>query len=288
MYKRATSGAETLITRATSSELTTGLKEYNTTSFNSEFALDPTDRIVVKYYFWSNSNSNKTVSFYYDGNTYYTHVVTPIDITNLDYTRRAVNETITGNWTFNGNTTIASTTIANSLLTNATATNLFINQFANLWEYDLDMQQAKFATSSVSATSTIDGGQDAWSLRIGTSTTPTLEYATWQRQISRKFNPALPIYCDITYDMDATTTGSLGFNASIARITTSSKINVPTWNDNLATSTVPGTAGNLGYLTITLSNTGSLTAGDVFRFKISRQNALVNDFLNIRTIKLYQ
>lgn len=108
VYKRNTSGTETLLFQATSTELTTGLKEYDYSTVQPSFSLNSTDRIVMKVYGYTTSTVNRSITFYYDGMTNYSHVETPMDISTLGYTRSGVNETITGSWSFNSPATFSS------------------------------------------------------------------------------------------------------------------------------------------------------------------------------------
>jgi len=112
-FKISSTSVETFLYQATSSELTTGIKEYqyNIAVTSKDFATG--DRLVVKNYCWTDSGTQKTCTFYYGGTSRYSHFITPLTNTSLGYTRASVNEIITGNWTHTGNfTATGQTTLA--------------------------------------------------------------------------------------------------------------------------------------------------------------------------------
>ena len=105
VYIRNLAGTETLLLTATSSELTTGLKEYDFNGVGQATTTLITDRIVIKPYIYTDSISERTMTFYYDGLTNYSHVITPFSLAIENFTRSNINETITGLWTFGATTT---------------------------------------------------------------------------------------------------------------------------------------------------------------------------------------
>lgn len=114
MYKRATTGVETFLFQATSTALTTSPVEaqYSYTAPAFTFSSDGSDRLVAKVYAYS-SASGRTITFYYDGNSRYSHVETPITLIARGYVRYFDNTTFTGNNTFSGLTTITSASTTN-------------------------------------------------------------------------------------------------------------------------------------------------------------------------------
>lgn len=79
----------------------------------------------------------------------------------------------------------------------------------------------------------------------------------------------------ITYAMASATTGTVGFQAQIEAITdgdstdTDATTSFDTVN-NSASTTVPGTAGYIDQISITMSNADSIAAGDYFRLSVNR------------------
>lgn len=79
----------------------------------------------------------------------------------------------------------------------------------------------------------------------------------------------------ITYAMASATTGTVGFQVAIEAITdgdavdTDSATSFDTVN-NSASTTVPGTAGHIDQISITLSNADSIAAADYFRLQLNR------------------
>lgn len=80
VYLRNAGGTETLIATATSSEMTTGIKEYQFNGVGIATTTVSTDRIVAKVYFYTDSVVTTTGTFYYQGVSNYSHIVTPFAI----------------------------------------------------------------------------------------------------------------------------------------------------------------------------------------------------------------
>ena len=79
LYKRTTGGTETLLFETTSPELTTTTGENHEWSVvGPDIVLNQTDRIVVKVYGQTTSGANRTLRFYHNGTTRYSHFHTPI------------------------------------------------------------------------------------------------------------------------------------------------------------------------------------------------------------------
>lgn len=78
----------------------------------------------------------------------------------------------------------------------------------------------------------------------------------------------------VTYIMASATSGKVDFEGSIEAVSDGDATNLAssdsfdTANDNNAT--VPGTAGYIDQITITLTNKDSIAAGDYFRFRLMR------------------
>lgn len=79
---------------------------------------------------------------------------------------------------------------------------------------------------------------------------------------------------DIFYAAASATSGKFDFEISVEAITPGDAVNTGTTESfdsvNAGNQTVPGTAGYLGVLTITLTNKDSVAAGDLVRLKLER------------------
>lgn len=79
---------------------------------------------------------------------------------------------------------------------------------------------------------------------------------------------------DIHYVMASATSGKVDFEVSVEAITPADAVNMNSGTSfdtlNAANQTVPGTAGYLGKLTVTLTNKDSVAAGDYVRLKLER------------------
>lgn len=79
VYKRDTGGTETELFNLLSAEINnTSVEEHEIDTVQPDFPLAATDILVIKYYARSTSVPNRTVTLYYEGNTHYTHIHTPI------------------------------------------------------------------------------------------------------------------------------------------------------------------------------------------------------------------
>lgn len=79
----------------------------------------------------------------------------------------------------------------------------------------------------------------------------------------------------ITYAMATATSGTVGFQAQIEAISDGDAVDTDATTsfdsvNNSASTTVPGTAGYIDQITITLTNADSLAAGDYFRLSLNR------------------
>jgi len=79
---------------------------------------------------------------------------------------------------------------------------------------------------------------------------------------------------EIMYAAASATSGKFDFEISVEAITTEDALDTDTTSSfdtaNAANETVPGTAGYMSILTITLTNKDSVAAGDMFRIKLER------------------
>jgi len=78
----------------------------------------------------------------------------------------------------------------------------------------------------------------------------------------------------VTYMMASATTGAVRFQAAIEAVSDGDATDLDATTsfdtDNSAGATVPGTAGYIDQLSITLTNADSLAAGDYFRLRLNR------------------
>lgn len=79
---------------------------------------------------------------------------------------------------------------------------------------------------------------------------------------------------DIFYAMASATSGKVDFEVSVEALTAADAVDTDSAESfdtaNAADETVPGTAGYLGKLTVTLTNKDSVAAGDQVRLKLER------------------
>lgn len=79
---------------------------------------------------------------------------------------------------------------------------------------------------------------------------------------------------DIHYMMASATSGTVNFEVSVEAVTAADATDLDAGESfdsvNSGSATVPGTAGYLGVMTITLTNKDSVAAGDYVRLKLDR------------------
>jgi hypothetical protein len=111
-YKRDSLGVETFIGQATTTEINQLTVAESIAQFTSGsdylFNQDGTDRLVMKVYGWTDSNSARVIHWTYQNSGFYSHIETPITTTDIGNTKSYANETITGAWTFSVNPIFAS------------------------------------------------------------------------------------------------------------------------------------------------------------------------------------
>jgi len=81
--------------------------------------------------------------------------------------------------------------------------------------------------------------------------------------------------CYITYAMASATTGAVGFQAQLEAISPGDATDTDATTsfdsvNNSASTTVPGTAGYIDQIVITLTNNDSITASDYYRLSLNR------------------
>lgn len=82
VYKRTSGGVETLLFSGNTQDInnTNSLvpQLYTIESFQGQFAINSTDRLVVKFYAFSDSPTNKTIHLIHNGELFYSHIHSPI------------------------------------------------------------------------------------------------------------------------------------------------------------------------------------------------------------------
>jgi hypothetical protein len=86
VLKRTSGGTETLLFNVNTGALSTSTQLYDIASIQQAFAINSTDRLVIKVYAKTTAVVNRTVTFYYGGTTHYSNVSTPLVIRHNDLT----------------------------------------------------------------------------------------------------------------------------------------------------------------------------------------------------------
>jgi len=86
---------------------------------------------------------------------------------------------------------------------------------------------------------------------------------------------ATPLTCHIYFAMASATSGAVVFQAAIEAITPGDAVDTDSTtsfdsNNNSSAITVPGTAGYVGIVSITLTNNDGIQPGDYFRLRVNR------------------
>lgn len=85
VYSRASGGVETLLFSVSTPELdTAAITQYNILSVQSSFAINPTDRLVIKIYGRTDATVNRTITYTHNGTSRYSHFHTPLIIRHND------------------------------------------------------------------------------------------------------------------------------------------------------------------------------------------------------------
>jgi len=79
----------------------------------------------------------------------------------------------------------------------------------------------------------------------------------------------------ISYIMASATSGAVGFQVALEAVTAGDAVDLDATTsfdtvNNSASTTVPGTAGYLGQISVTLTNADSIAAADYFRLSLNR------------------
>jgi hypothetical protein len=137
---------------------------------------------------------------------------------------------------------------------------------------DLPVHSAALTTSGFTIASSvqgaqIDAGQLPWRLLYDASTD---EVAMWQYRMPASYNSG--ITAKIMYAMSSATSGTVEYEVAVMAISDgdSQDTNGNSFDTvNTGTETVPGTAGHLSEISITLTNNDSVVAGDLVYIVLS-------------------
>lgn len=77
VYKRSQGGTETELFDIETPALTASLAQYEVSTSQDNIALDPSDRLLVKYFAKSTSVPDRTIHLVYEGTTHYSHIHPP-------------------------------------------------------------------------------------------------------------------------------------------------------------------------------------------------------------------
>lgn len=120
----------------------------------------------------------------------------------------------------------------------------------------------------------------------------TAETCYWMFQMPDTYGSS-PIL-DLQYTMASATSGTVEFEVSVMAVTDGDAADVGTESYdtvNTASATVPGTAGHLDKISVTLTNADSVAAGDLVIIRVSRDaddgtNDTATGDLELRTVAL--
>lgn len=109
-------------------------------------------------------------------------------------------------------------------------------------------------------------------LAFDASTVETMYSKQWQ--MPEGYTGLGTLKADILYAAASATTGKFDFEISVEAITADDAVDTDSASSfdtlNPGNETVPGTAGYMSILTITLTNKDGVVAGDMFRIKLER------------------
>jgi hypothetical protein len=138
--------------------------------------------------------------------------------------------------------------------------------YQQLW-----VQSAKLPTTNAAR---IDAGENNWRLLFDPTTSQS---ALWQMVLPQDYASTSSPQLRVLYTMNSATAGNVIFRASVMAVTAgdAADINTDSYDttNTSATTTVPGTAGFLDSIVISLSNMDSAAAGDLLKIKLDRDAA---------------
>lgn len=129
----------------------------------------------------------------------------------------------------------------------------------------LPVESAKLPSTAAAG---IDGGNNQWYLLFDDT---TVEKCRWQFRMPGDFSSTLA--AKIQYSMASATSGLVAFNVYIMAISDGDSADIDTDSfdsANVGYATVPGTAGYLDEISISLSSADSVAAGDLVIVQLER------------------
>lgn len=106
----------------------------------------------------------------------------------------------------------------------------------------------------------------------------TEEWCCWQFRMPADFSSALT--AKVQYKMTSATTGGVAWDVRVAAVSDGDATDVDAkvfGSANVGTATVPGTAGHIDEVSITLTNADSVAAGDFVVVRLARAVANASD-----------
>jgi hypothetical protein len=140
----------------------------------------------------------------------------------------------------------------------------------------LPIQSAKIAGSFIANPARIDGGSNAWSLLFSATQT---ESALFQFRMPENYTSA-PV-AKLQYTMASATSGNVDLEVEVMALTDGESdpdvASFDTVNEIAGGTAVPGTAGILDEISISLANNDTLAANDFVLIRINRDHDDADD-----------
>lgn len=141
----------------------------------------------------------------------------------------------------------------------------------------LPVQSAKIGGSFITIGAQIEGGAGAWKLLFDASQT---ESALWQFRLPANYSSS-PVL-KLMFSMASATANNVDMECDIMAVTTGDAQDIDsasfdTVNEVSGGTSVPGTAGHVKEISITLSTVDSMAAGDLVLLRIHRDHDDTDD-----------
>ena len=139
----------------------------------------------------------------------------------------------------------------------------------------LPVQSAKIGGAFITAGAGIDGGQGAWKLLFDASAT---ESALWQFKMPADYASA-PVAV-LQYAMDSATADKVDWEVEVMAVADGENIDTTSFdsvNEVAGGTTVPGTAGFVDTISISLANADSVAANELVLLRINRDHDDADD-----------
>ena len=139
----------------------------------------------------------------------------------------------------------------------------------------LPIQAAKVTGAYIPVSAALDGGSGVPKLLFDASTTET---ALWMFKMPANYSSAL--VAELQYAMASATSGKVDFEIDIMAVADGEDIDSSSFdsvNEVVGGTTVPGTAGFVDTINITLSNNDSIAANEVCIIRVHRDHDDADD-----------